>query len=111
MRLSQSYRDCKSANVGSIPARTSSIVNNLADHRSSEFGRNDLRRVRRDHLRLCLHNRTWWRRPRLSHDPGGDAVAEVSRETHEAELKTMAQVFADVKMTDEIVAMLSEGVR
>jgi isochorismate hydrolase len=35
----------------------------------------------------------------------------VSRETHEAELKTMAQVFADVKMTDEIVAMLSEGVR
>ena len=29
--------DCKSANVGSIPARTSSIVNNLADHRSSEI--------------------------------------------------------------------------
>ena len=40
-----------------------------------------------------------------------DAVAEVSRETHEAELKTMARVFADVKTTDEIVAMLSEGVR
>jgi nicotinamidase-related amidase len=30
---------------------------------------------------------------------------------HEAELKTMARVFADVKTTDEILAMLSEGVR
>ena len=40
-----------------------------------------------------------------------DAVAEVSRETHQAELKTLACVFADVKTTDEIVAMLSEGVR
>jgi ureidoacrylate peracid hydrolase len=37
----------------------------------------------------------------------GDAVAEVSRETHEAELKTMSRVFADVKMTDEVVAMLA----
>jgi ureidoacrylate peracid hydrolase len=36
-----------------------------------------------------------------------DAVAEVSRETHEAELKTMARVFADVKTTDEVVAMLN----
>ena len=36
-----------------------------------------------------------------------DAVAEVSRETHEAELKTMGRVFADVKMTDEVVAMLA----
>jgi isochorismate hydrolase len=26
-----------------------------------------------------------------------DAVAEVSRDTHEAELKTMARVFADVR--------------
>jgi ureidoacrylate peracid hydrolase len=36
-----------------------------------------------------------------------DAVAEMSRDTHEAELKTMARVFADVKTTDEVVAMLS----
>jgi ureidoacrylate peracid hydrolase len=37
-----------------------------------------------------------------------DAVAEVSRDTHEAELKTMARVFADVKTTDEVVAMLNQ---
>jgi ureidoacrylate peracid hydrolase len=36
-----------------------------------------------------------------------DAVAEVSRDTHDAELKTMARVFADVKTTDEVVASLS----
>jgi nicotinamidase-related amidase len=36
-----------------------------------------------------------------------DAVAEVSRDTHEAELKTMARVFADVKTTDEVVALLN----
>src|ERR1700730_4037902 len=36
-----------------------------------------------------------------------DAVAEVSRDTHEAELKTMARVFADVKTTDEVLTMLS----
>lgn len=36
-----------------------------------------------------------------------DAVAEVSRDTHEAELKTVARVFADVKTTDEVVALLS----
>jgi ureidoacrylate peracid hydrolase len=36
-----------------------------------------------------------------------DAVAEVSRDTHQAELKTMARVFADVKTTDEVVALLS----
>ena len=35
-----------------------------------------------------------------------DAVAEVSRETHEGELKTMSRVFADVKTTDEVLAML-----
>jgi ureidoacrylate peracid hydrolase len=35
-----------------------------------------------------------------------DAVAEVSREQHEAELKTVARVFGDVKTTDEVVAML-----
>jgi ureidoacrylate peracid hydrolase len=36
-----------------------------------------------------------------------DAVAEVNRDTHEAELRTMARIFADVKTTDEVVAMLS----
>jgi nicotinamidase-related amidase len=35
-----------------------------------------------------------------------DAVAEVDRVTHEAELKTMARIFADVKTTDEVVGML-----
>ena len=34
------------------------------------------------------------------------AVAEVSRETHEGELKTMGRVFADVRTTDEVLAML-----
>jgi ureidoacrylate peracid hydrolase len=37
----------------------------------------------------------------------GDAVADVHRDTHEAELKTMARVFADVKTTYEVVAMLN----
>jgi isochorismate hydrolase len=36
-----------------------------------------------------------------------DAVAEVNRDTHEAELKTMARVFADVKTTDEVMEMLT----
>ena len=36
----------------------------------------------------------------------GDAVAEVDRVTHEAELKTMARIFADVKTTDEVTGML-----
>ena len=35
-----------------------------------------------------------------------DAVAEVSRETHESELKTTSRIFADVKTTDEVLAML-----
>jgi len=38
-----------------------------------------------------------------------DAVAEVNRDTHEAELKTMARVFADVKTTSEVVAMLASA--
>lgn len=38
----------------------------------------------------------------------GDAVAEVSRDTHEAELKTMTRVFADVKTTNEVVALLNQ---
>jgi nicotinamidase-related amidase len=39
--------------------------------------------------------------------PVRDAVAEVDRDTHEAELKTMDRLFADVKTTDEVVAMLA----
>ena len=35
-----------------------------------------------------------------------NAVAEVDRTTHEAELKTMGRIFADVKTTDEVVGML-----
>ena len=35
-----------------------------------------------------------------------DAVAEVDRVTHEAELKTMARIFADVKTTDEVIGMV-----
>jgi ureidoacrylate peracid hydrolase len=38
-----------------------------------------------------------------------DAVAEVNRDTHEAELKTMARIFADVKTTDEVIAMLASA--
>ena len=37
----------------------------------------------------------------------GDAAADVHRDTHEAEIKTMARVFADVKTTDEVAALLS----
>ena len=37
----------------------------------------------------------------------GDAVADVHRDTHDAELKTMARVLADVKTTDEVVALLN----
>jgi len=40
----------------------------------------------------------------------GDAVAEVDRVTHEAELKTMARIFAEVKTTDEIIGIL-DGIR
>ncbi len=36
-----------------------------------------------------------------------DAVAEVSREQHEAELKTVARVFGDVHTTDEVIASLA----
>jgi len=38
-----------------------------------------------------------------------DAVAEVHRDTHEAELKTMARIFADVKTTDEVIELLPRG--
>jgi len=40
-----------------------------------------------------------------------DAVAEVSRDTHAAELKTMARVFADLKTTDEVVTMLADATK
>jgi isochorismate hydrolase len=36
----------------------------------------------------------------------GDAVAEVDRVTHEAELKTMARIFADIKTPNEVTGML-----
>jgi ureidoacrylate peracid hydrolase len=36
----------------------------------------------------------------------GDAVAEVSREAHEAELQTMERLFADVRSTDEVIGLL-----
>ena len=36
-----------------------------------------------------------------------DAVAEVDRVTHEAELPTMARIFADVKTTGEVITMLN----
>lgn len=38
-----------------------------------------------------------------------DAVAEVNRATHEAELQTMGRIFADVKTTDEVVVMLASA--
>jgi hypothetical protein len=34
------------------------------------------------------------------------AVADVDRDAHEAEIWTMARIFADVKTTDEVVGML-----
>ena len=36
-----------------------------------------------------------------------DAVAEMHRDTHAAELKTMQRMFAEFKSTDEVVAMLA----
>jgi ureidoacrylate peracid hydrolase len=38
-----------------------------------------------------------------------DGVAEVSRETHASELKTMSRVFADVKTADEVMELLQPG--
>jgi len=38
-----------------------------------------------------------------------DAVAEIHRDAHDAELKTLARVFADVKTADEVVRMLDEA--
>jgi len=38
-----------------------------------------------------------------------DAVAEINRATHEAELQTMARLFADVQTTAEVVTMLASA--
>ena len=38
-----------------------------------------------------------------------DAVAEVHRDTHDAELKTMSRMFADVRNTDEVIALLARA--
>jgi ureidoacrylate peracid hydrolase len=38
-----------------------------------------------------------------------DAVAETSRDTHEAELKTMSRVFADVKTSAEVIALIAKA--
>jgi hypothetical protein len=35
-----------------------------------------------------------------------DAVAEVSREAHDAELRTMDRLFADVRSSDEIIELV-----
>ena len=40
-----------------------------------------------------------------------DAVAEIDRTTHQAELRTMERIFADVKTTDEVIGMLTSGPR
>jgi ureidoacrylate peracid hydrolase len=37
-----------------------------------------------------------------------DATAEVNRDAHEAELKTMNRVFTDVKTTAEVMTLLAE---
>jgi ureidoacrylate peracid hydrolase len=37
-----------------------------------------------------------------------DAVAEVDRDTHAAELLTMSRVFADVKTTDEVIGLIDD---
>ena len=37
------------------------------------------------------------------------ALAEINCATHEAELQTMARLFADVQTTDEVVAMLASA--
>jgi len=36
----------------------------------------------------------------------GDAVAEVSRQAHDAELRTMDRLFADIKSTDDVIGLI-----
>ena len=38
-----------------------------------------------------------------------DAVAEINRATHAAELQTLARLLADVHTTDEVVARLARA--
>jgi nicotinamidase-related amidase len=40
---------------------------------------------------------------------GRDAVAEIHRDAHEAELKTLARAFADVHTTDEVIQLLDQA--
>ena len=40
-----------------------------------------------------------------------DSVAEVSRQAHDAELQTMARLFADVRSTDEVIGALERSRR
>ncbi len=40
-----------------------------------------------------------------------DGTAEVQRDAHDHELKTMERVFADVKSTDEVIDMLAAAER
>jgi len=40
-----------------------------------------------------------------------DSVAEVSRQAHDAELQTMARLFADVRSTDEVIGALESSRR
>jgi len=35
-----------------------------------------------------------------------DAAAEVSREAHDAELRTMDRLFGDVRSTDEVIGLV-----
>ena len=37
-----------------------------------------------------------------------DATAEIQREMHDAELKTMERLFADIKSADDVIEMLEE---
>ena len=78
-----------------------------ARHDFPQHGRDHLRSIRGDHC-ACVSTTM---RGGVEHNYRmilvRDAVAEVNRDTHEAELETMDRLFADVKTTDEVVAMLA----
>jgi nicotinamidase-related amidase len=80
--------------------------NTPLDTVSSQYGRDHLCHGRSYDLRLSLNNCSGWRRIQYRMIVVSDAVAEVDRTTHEAELTTMARIFADVKTTDEVIRML-----
>jgi len=71
-----------------------------------KYGRHDLCRFWSDHLRLRVNDHPRWVEYNYRMILVSDAVAEVDRTTHEAELTTMARIFADVKTTDEVIRML-----